>query len=233
MQSSVCSCWPRLHAHVSTLLLLGRLPVSIIMCSSAGAACFAALGTSVCHKCIESIDLTNCTAVGLEPGYSQQPFYTDHLGSMQQLKGGACHIMRLHCWPPWHLGRTLSKGCSHFCAGLHLGGTHIAGFFAGLDRNEAAMKVVAGLTLLDISEPRPSKDPILKSRTRARTQKRAATEPEDMLRIVACLLRTASSLRSLSALGLQQLAEAGKSPPLPCCSQPGCSESPLLYRSAR
>lgn len=81
--------------------------------------------------------------------------------------------------------------CALPCAGLHLGGTHIGGFFAGLEGNVAAKQVIAGLMVLDISEPLSSTVTLARNRTRARTQGAAANQPADMLRIMACLLQIA------------------------------------------
>lgn len=102
-------------------------------------------------------------------------------------------------------------------AGLHLRGTQIVRFFAGLEQHEAAKSVIAGLTLLDISEPWPSTAPLALSKTRARTQQRTNRESAELLRIVGCLLRTALSLRTFTAVDVRQLVQcAGRWPLLSC-----------------
>ena len=208
---------------LSKHLLVGRLTSAKMMFNcSAGAECFAALGISKCHKCIETIDLTNCHGVGVPHRDLQQPSYMDHLGNMRQLKGGEWPDVSDRFRASLGFARGMSRSPVPFVAGLHLGGTHIAGFFAGLKRKGAARIVIAGLTVLDISDPRPSTDPLALRKTRARTQERAASEPAEMLRIVACLLRNAVSLRSLTALGMQQLVQAAGKRPLAACLQPAC-----------
>ncbi len=74
-------------------------------------------------------------------------------------------------------------------AGLQLSGTHVAGFFCALDQDRAAQRVVASLTALDISDAEV-----------------VGTSTAAIVDLVTLLLRTAVSLRSFSALGLQNMA---------------------------
>ena len=86
---------------------------------------------------------------------------------------------------------------SSLLAALHLGGTNVAGFFHGMHEaadNEGALAVISGLVELDISDARsPAGQP---------------RDDNDMIGIVACLLRAARSMRSFRAHGLRQLASA-------------------------
>lgn len=117
-------------------------------------------------------------------------------------------------------------------AGLHLRGTHVAGIFAGLEQHAAAKSVIAGLTVLDISEPRPSTDLLAVDDMRASTQDRTDREPAALVRIVACLLRTTVRLKSFMALGMQQLVHYAGTWALLLYVPPACSVQLSVWVSA-